>query len=364
MFENLVSTLVETILKEYVEDSAYSKSSVQLGIMSGFVLLENVVLRKTILDSLKLPITAVYGVVGRVEIRIPWSNITVEPVVCIFDKVYLVVEPKFEFNPNASYTREQNIKQAKLAAAELFTNNSKQNDPFYAYREFARTWLIESLTLKFITNIEVHIREVHIRYEDRESCPTEFCVGLTVESIHIHNNNNYNNIEMNETNDHFNNKYDIENSTKQFNEFFPSANTEQPFNIQGNISNKQFIVNHLSIYWNPLYTDNYQLNNITNNNNINSTNIMNQCTTIFSIRSPIEMEYLLSKTIAKRNQSLIDRPKHHYILHPMDMTTNIAFALDFSGSGVQVFIISFSIIISLFFFYFFFLIFIIYYFKF
>ena len=335
MLEGIASSIAEAVLGQYVEDSAYSKSTVQLGIWSGFVVLENLVLKKSLLDGLKLPITVVHGIVGRVELRIPWSNIGSEPVVAIFDRIYLVVEPKFEWDPNARHAREQ----AKLAGAELFAKGSK-DDPFQSYREFARTWLIESLVHKLITNIEVHIREVHIRYEDRESCPTEFAVGVTVESIHIQS--------AHATGPHVDEKAasesdvkSIDASTEQFNAAFPAATTEQPFNIQGTISNKLFIVNHFSVYWNPLRPDGGISTTPSSGSRAGSeapakigANV-NPCTCIYSLRSPKEMDNLLSKTIAKRNHSLIDRPRHHFILHPMDLNTSIAFALDLSRSGVQ-----------------------------
>jgi vacuolar protein sorting-associated protein 13A/C len=69
------------------------------------VALENLVLKKRLVDMLELPVSLVHGVIGRFELRIPWSNMGNEPVVCVIDKVHLVVEPKYEWDAEARKVR-------------------------------------------------------------------------------------------------------------------------------------------------------------------------------------------------------------------------------------------------------------------
>ena len=45
------------------------------------------------------PISLNYGYIGRFEIRIPWSNLGVDPVMIIIDKINLLIEPKYEWDP-------------------------------------------------------------------------------------------------------------------------------------------------------------------------------------------------------------------------------------------------------------------------
>jgi len=138
MFEGLVSWFIGSVLGEFVEEGYFSKENVSIGVWSGYVVLENLVLKKTLFDLIKIPIGLCHGVIGKFELRIPWSNLGVDPVIIVVDKVSLVMEPKFEWDPGARHTREQAMKQAKLAAVEVFaTNKTAVSDPFYQYREYS-----------------------------------------------------------------------------------------------------------------------------------------------------------------------------------------------------------------------------------
>ena len=324
MFERVVAWFLPIILGEFVEEGFFNKENVQVGVWSGYLVLENLVLKKTLFDMFKLPLALCHGVIGRFELKIPWSNMTSEPIVVVIDRVHLVLEPKFEWDPNAGHMRAQAIKQAKLMATEVFSGN-KSDDPFLLYKEFAKTWLFESMVLKFIESIQFHIREIHIRYEDRASCPTEFCVGLTVESIHIQSAS-----ADNET---------MKDKESKFYDIFPS-NDEQTFQIQGNTSKKLVIVNHFSLYWNPLRDESVSVNannnDVRNGGGFHTSNAIDICTCVYSNRSTQEMEYLLSKTITKRNHMISDRPKHHFVLHPMDVNTSITFALGSISEAVSI----------------------------
>ena len=312
MFENIIAWFLPIILGEIVEKGFFSNENVQVGVWSGFLVLENLVLKKTLFDLLKLPLTVCHGVIGRFELKIPWSNIGSEPVVVVIDRVHLVCEPKFEWDPNARHTREQAIKQAKLVAAEVFASTKTQDGPFHLYKVLAQSWLFESMMLKFVESIQFHIREIHIRYEDRASCPTEFCVGLTVESIHVQSSSDFDGGELSAV-------------FTEFDDVFQPNSNEQAFHIQGKTSKKLITVNHFGLYWNPLRENADAPASSTGYDKM--TNSVDICTCLYSVRSTQEMEYLLSKTIAKRNHKIIDRPKHHYILHPMDISTTVTFAL-------------------------------------
>ena len=61
-------------------------------------------------------------------------------------------------------------------------SNTKQS----TYGNFLLKWFLNSTLLnKIVDNIQLHIREVHLRYEDHVTCPTDFAVGLSLESLHM-----------------------------------------------------------------------------------------------------------------------------------------------------------------------------------
>jgi hypothetical protein len=47
-----------------------------------------------------------------------------------------------------------------------------------------------------------------------------------------------------------------------------------------------------------------------------------------------DIEKIMSKTIAKRNHEFVERPRHHFILHPVDMRVFIDVAPDIGGGAM------------------------------
>jgi len=306
MFEAVFARMLKALLGEFVEDigGVDNKTSlhdkIQLGVWSGYICLEHLVLKDKLLQMLGLPLQLAYGVIGRLELRIPWGNLGGEPVVVIIDRINILLQPKYEWDPKALDNREQTIKQAKLVAAELFANrrldDGDTNKGLPGIKNFAKRWLMDSIINKLVENIQITVRDVHIRYEDHISCPSDFCVGITLESLHAQSREG--NISYND----MSNKQD------------PKTTDEELRRLRGkdveidesNCIRKMVQIDHLSVYWNPL---------------IQSS--MDACTSTFLGRTPQEIEILMMRIIAKRNHQFIDRLKHHYILFPVDMRTDI-----------------------------------------
>lgn len=304
MFEQPLQFFLKGILQDFVEDGEHLNEKVQVGVWSGFIVLENLVLKNSILSLVDVPISLSYGYIGRLEIKIPWSRLGTEPVTIVVDKVNILVEPKYEWNPGAADRREQAIKQAKLAAAEIFANERLENQTSNKYRDFAKNWFINAFLGKIIDNIQITVRDVHIRYEDRLSCPSDFCIGFSFESLLL---------QSREPNGHFDEAFSplksaiIPNSTRNY---------EKEINIGGADSFHKLVeLNHMAVYWNPMVSKG-----------------LDACSCSFIGRSPKEIQSLMSRTIATRLGT--NRPRHHYILQPVDMTAFLDMALNV-GTGTM-----------------------------
>ena len=294
MFEQGLAFLLKQFLGEFVEDSSNLQEKLSIGIWSGNIILENLVLKKEILSVLNLPIALNHGVIGRFELRIPWKQLGVEPVVIIIDCVHVLLEPKYVWNPNAKDDREQAVKQAKLAAIELLTSKRLTENPFQGYKDFATKWLMESLVRKLVDNIQVTVRDVHVRYEDHVSCPSNFCVGISFESLNV----------LSREEEHSSREHSREHS---------------PSDVNGSSFQKVVELNHLAVYWNPI-----------------TRSGIDACTSALAWRTLHEKETLMTRTIARRNHQFIDRPRHHYILQPSDLTLSIAVLIDSETADIKV----------------------------
>lgn len=308
MFEQGLAFVLKQLLGEFVEESSKLQEKLSVGIWSGNIVLENLVLKKEILSALNLPIALGHGVISRFELRIPWKKLGVDPVVVIIDGLHILLEPKYEWNPNARDNREQAVKQAKLAAIELLTSKRLTENPFQSYKDFASRWVMESLLRKLLDNIQVTVRDVHVRYEDQVSCSSNFCLGFSFESL---------NILSKKQSDEFDDTGHTRNDNRTLNKDESSNGNENE--IADTTFQKVLQLNYLSIYWNPITRSGIDIRN-------NS----------FLSRSFDDIELLMKRTITKRNHQFIDRPNHHYILHPFDFNLIISVHIDSDTGDIKV----------------------------
>lgn len=293
MFEQLLSFVLKNLLGQFVEDSDALQEKIQVGVWSGLIILENLTLKNSILELVDVPISLNYGYIGRFELRIPWSNLGVDPVTVVVDKINVLIEPKYEWDEEASDRREQAIKQAKLAAAEIFANRriTQNNNSGGGFFDVAKNWLLQSLLHKVVDNFEVTVREVHIRYEDRISCPSNFCIGVSLESLHVQSRDKSFSFE--------------ENYSPSRQKLSVAKISKGEMNTKGSETFYKLIqVNHLSVYWNPLVVGG-----------------MDICTSPFIGRPKNEIQMFMSRTIATRIHQLVDIPQHHYLLCPTDINS-------------------------------------------
>jgi vacuolar protein sorting-associated protein 13A/C len=56
--------------------------------------LENLQLRKKALNSLGLPIKVKSGLIGSLQLKVPWHNIKNEPLIVTIQRVFLIAGPR------------------------------------------------------------------------------------------------------------------------------------------------------------------------------------------------------------------------------------------------------------------------------
>jgi vacuolar protein sorting-associated protein 13A/C len=182
MLEGLVAGLLNRFLGMYVKN--FDPAQLKVGIWSGDVKLSNLELRREALDQLKLPINVVEGHLGQLTLTIPWSNLRGAPVKVFIEDVYLLASPKEEaqYNEEEEERRKQRIKMEKLDSAELLKERAQEGlSPEEEKRSQSFT---ASLTTKIVDNLQVTIKNIHVRYEDSISAPGHpFALGLTLEEF-------------------------------------------------------------------------------------------------------------------------------------------------------------------------------------
>ncbi|KAE8269165.1 hypothetical protein A4X09_0g3183 [Tilletia walkeri] len=182
MLEGVLASVLNRFLASYVD--GLNTSQLNVGIWSGDVKLRNLRLKTSALDKFRLPIDVKEGYLGDLTLSIPWSNLKGKPVRVLIENVYLLAAPKnaaADFDEAEEEERAQAAKQEKLANVELLGRNDPQAMGMSAADAQKNESFTSSLITKIIDNVQITVRNIHIRYEDTLSNPSHpFSAGITL----------------------------------------------------------------------------------------------------------------------------------------------------------------------------------------
>lgn len=179
MLEGLVSNLLNRFLGMYVQN--FDPKQLNVGIWSGDVKLRNLQLRREALDQLRLPLNVVEGHLGSLTLSIPWSNLRGKPLKVNIEDVYLLAAPKedADYDAEEEDRRAHAVKMEKLDSAELL--KERNTEGMSAEEQQKNQSFTASLVTAIVDNVQVTVKNIHIRYEDSISDPGHpFALGVTL----------------------------------------------------------------------------------------------------------------------------------------------------------------------------------------
>jgi vacuolar protein sorting-associated protein 13A/C len=182
MLEGLVASLLNRFLGMYVKN--FDPGQLKVGIWSGDVKLRDLELRREALDQLKLPINVAEGHLGSLTLSIPWSNLRGQPVKVFIEDVFLLASPKedAEYDEDEEERRRQAVKIEKLDSAEML--KERNNEGLSQEEEKKSQSFTDSLVNTIVNNLQISVKNVHVRYEDSISAPGHpFALGLTLQEF-------------------------------------------------------------------------------------------------------------------------------------------------------------------------------------
>lgn len=177
-----MANLLNRFLGMYVKN--FDPKQLNVGIWSGDVKLRNLELRREALDQLHLPINVVEGLLGDLTLSIPWSNLRGKPVKVNIEDVFLLAAPKQEndFDGEEEEKRAVAVKLEKLESAELLKERHPEGESSEEHRK--NQSFTQTLVTAIVDNLQISIKNVHIRYEDSVSAPGHpFAVGMTLKEM-------------------------------------------------------------------------------------------------------------------------------------------------------------------------------------
>ncbi|XP_046571610.1 vacuolar protein sorting-associated protein 13D-like [Haliotis rubra] len=125
------------------------------------------------------------SLIGKITLHIPLSRLRSEPWVISIEKLFLVAGPltDMKYDHDQKET-ERSAKADMLDALEAKWQVQRQGkNPDYAS---SSSWFSygTSMAANVLENIQLHVKDVHIRYEDEHlnpSCP--FACGITIQNL-------------------------------------------------------------------------------------------------------------------------------------------------------------------------------------
>lgn len=177
--QHLGSAVVDILLGEYVQN--LDQRQLELDVLNGHLLLQNLAVKPSALQKLQLPVLVKAGLIGKVELRIPWSKLGSEPTKLRLDNLLLLVGPQSEaeWDQEAESKREAARKEAVLQAHEKKRLGSvEQERATQKSSSFAAR-----LSARVLDRLQVDITNVVIRYVDSSHGPCTYSMTLAVQSI-------------------------------------------------------------------------------------------------------------------------------------------------------------------------------------
>ncbi|KAG8227036.1 hypothetical protein J437_LFUL013823 [Ladona fulva] len=182
MFEGIFATYLNRYLGKYIQD--LDTENLNVGIFNGTVLLRDLKFKPEALYELDLPIEVKVGTIGKVSLDIPWNSLYTKSVKVEVEDVFLIAGPiaEREFDPEKEKRLIRAAKKKKLADLEddsLFGKGPPESKNFF-----------ENLMTTIINNLQIFIRNIHIRYEDTVSTPgSPLSCGLCLQTASVETTN-------------------------------------------------------------------------------------------------------------------------------------------------------------------------------
>ncbi|KAG8880371.1 hypothetical protein FRB97_000908 [Tulasnella sp. 331] len=175
--KQIVSYGLNQFIAPYVDN--FDSDKLSGGLYSGVVKMKDLRIKKGALDNLRLPIDVLEGQLGELTIRVPYTALRSKPVEVVIEDLYLLVVPVAggHVDLEEDQRRALEAKLQRLANAEMLQTRGAAEVADDAQNQ----GFVQALLGTILNNLQITIKNIHIRYEDNMSVPGHpFAVGITL----------------------------------------------------------------------------------------------------------------------------------------------------------------------------------------
>ena len=201
MLEALLEKFIINYLGRYF--SGLDKKKIDIGVWKGDVSIENLALNHELFDIDSFPIEALFSHIGRVSLKVPWTRLSSSSVELIIEDLFLLVRirPKEEWIDRDFNTLDCKFRILKKFAETVFEKLSAID--VKPVQKSGPPGSVEKILIKIIDNLQITIKNIHVRIEGEES--PNFAAGIYLAHLKImtvdstFNNKIYQKFEGNES---------------------------------------------------------------------------------------------------------------------------------------------------------------------
>lgn len=182
MLDKFVANIVASYLGKYFAN--LDKNQVKVSMWQGNVVLHDLILKENALRSLELPISIKHGVIGLLQVIIPWTRLRSESIRVELSDIDITVHPKKAAKYDASQEEadQYEAKMEQLAIFEELRGDREQQELKKAAGEDDDAASLEAskdqsfmarLRSTMVNNIQITVTNVKLRYEDNVTDTTQ-----------------------------------------------------------------------------------------------------------------------------------------------------------------------------------------------
>jgi vacuolar protein sorting-associated protein 13A/C len=189
VFESVLVDILNRYLRPYVK--RLDPSQIKVGVWKGHAHLDKLELKEDLFEEFDIPVRIKNSYIGKLELKIPWKNLTRDPLSVTIDEVYVVVGPNIDthYDAERDLKRKRKEKEKKIEKFEEAAKKKKKKEKEAKKSKKAKKDKPDTFTEKLVTNLlknmEVKVRDIHVRYEDSSGAARTLAAGVTLHSLEM-----------------------------------------------------------------------------------------------------------------------------------------------------------------------------------
>lgn len=179
--KKLIASTIQAQLSKYIEDIRLE----ELGLLGGNIVLENLELRKDVIQELMgipLGFDLSRGFIKELRISIPWTRLTTKPIEIKFHTIEIIVSPTHNAPTRKRSTSNSSPKKSKNSPHKVKKAESGETEEDQEGEDKSPPSWIQSLITRVLANVSVSIEDIVFKFDDGSVVASAFLRSFSCHS--------------------------------------------------------------------------------------------------------------------------------------------------------------------------------------